>query len=104
MITKLDWYLLAKLDPGKVQREIQFLEQNTLHLLCQVHLSQVNVHKKYVNKIRRSSKAVGNDTLAEMLEGLEKLMKKERIQSQAKKSAERRERRASRLPLLREKT
>lgn len=60
--------------------------------------------KKYVNKIRRSSKAVGNDKLAEMLEGLEKLMKKERIQSQAKKSAERRERRASRLPLLREKT
>lgn len=69
-----------------------------------IDFSELVQGKKYVNKIRRSSKAVGNDTLAEMLEGLEKLMKKERIQSQAKKSAERRERRASRLPLLREKT
>lgn len=80
-------------------------KSKTIHLFFIIFFfSELVQGKKYVNKIRRSSKAVGNDKLAEMLEGLEKLMKKERIQSQAKKSAERRERRASRLPLLREKT
>lgn len=73
-------------------------------LLILFFFSELVQGKNYVNKIRRSSRAVGNDKLAEMLEGLEKLMKKERKQIQAKKSAERRERRASRLPLLREKT
>lgn len=84
-------------------------KNQTVHLCIIVFssyffFSELAQGKNYVNKIRRSSRAVGNDKLAEMLEGLEKLMKKERKQSQAKKSAERRERRASRLPLLREKT